>query len=160
MSEEKRQAVEIALRSNCLGPQNDSLQQEALAIPTEEAMERLQVMGFSAEQAATAMSAVTEKDSVDLPHCLDWLCLNLPSSELPPGFAPGTFPPFLGDVCISCLHKRSPREALVQLDGKIFRAYRTDPSNPSSWWVYYVLMVNSPCYEAIIWSWVGVQKLS
>ena len=130
MSEEKRQAVEIALRSNGLGSQNDSLQQEASAIPIEEAMERLQVMGFSAEQATTAMSAVTEEDSVDLPNCLDWLCLNLPSSELPPGFAPGTFPPFLVAVCISCCYKRPSREALVQLDGNIFRACRKDPSSP------------------------------
>ena len=105
MSEEKRQAVEIALRSNGLGSQNHSLQQESSAIPIEEAVERLQTMGFSAEQAATSVSAVTDEDTVDLPSCLDWLCLNLPSSDLPPGFAPGTCLLFLVPSCMSCCHK-------------------------------------------------------
>lgn len=49
-------------------------------------MQELQQLGFSEQDAETAVNSLAQPS---LATCLDWLCLHIPEEELPAAFAPG-----------------------------------------------------------------------
>ena len=69
----------------------------------------LMVLGFTSEDAARAVAAVTATSGgAELSNALDWLCLNVSEERLPSNFAPGA-----AGTPISVLYKAAPKSGKI-----------------------------------------------